>query len=418
MTPSEPMVVRIKDYQILKDAKFTFVNGLNVILGPSNNGKSSVIRAIEAALFHKTGESFIRLGQDAAQVGIAMNGHKINWVKTRDSGAYVLDGKEFRKIGRAAPPDIEEATGIKEITVIDSKARINFWKQMDYPFLLDKTPSQLFAFLAFSAEQDQLTSVFQRIKEDAKVIERSITSTEGKIDSTKELKKNLEEELKVLEDYEQTVKDLLSIDKQVSECDRLGQLVSEIRESMDSIKRTQSILTTLQEQLTSVGDISGIRTKIDECSALRETIKKINEKRTTIETLSTKINKMKTIEIPDLTDEIKKLKELKELIATTAETQRKIDSLESKISRVSSELEKVKGVYSILESSIKVIEDLKPKVSSFRELINKTKTTVDKVRQLQAREETLKAQLEEAEEQLSEFKVCPLCGQERGKHEH
>ena len=40
----------IKDFQIIKKATLEFTPGLNVIIGPSNNGKTSILKAIKAAL--------------------------------------------------------------------------------------------------------------------------------------------------------------------------------------------------------------------------------------------------------------------------------------------------------------------------------------------------------------------------------
>ena len=42
------MKVQIKNYQIIKDANLEFIPGLNVIIGPSNNGKTSILKAIKA----------------------------------------------------------------------------------------------------------------------------------------------------------------------------------------------------------------------------------------------------------------------------------------------------------------------------------------------------------------------------------
>ena len=36
--------VKVKNYQIIKEAEATFIPGLNIIVGPSNNGKTSFIK--------------------------------------------------------------------------------------------------------------------------------------------------------------------------------------------------------------------------------------------------------------------------------------------------------------------------------------------------------------------------------------
>ena len=43
----ETINVNVKDFQIIKSAKAEFIPGLNLIIGPSNNGKTSFIKAIK-----------------------------------------------------------------------------------------------------------------------------------------------------------------------------------------------------------------------------------------------------------------------------------------------------------------------------------------------------------------------------------
>ena len=54
------MKVKIKDYQVIKDIDLDFDKGLTAIVGTSNNGKSSILRAIEGAIFNKIGRASCR----------------------------------------------------------------------------------------------------------------------------------------------------------------------------------------------------------------------------------------------------------------------------------------------------------------------------------------------------------------------
>ena len=54
--------VKIHDFQSHEDSFMEFEKGLNIIVGPSDSGKSAVIRAIKWALFNEIGKGdyFVR----------------------------------------------------------------------------------------------------------------------------------------------------------------------------------------------------------------------------------------------------------------------------------------------------------------------------------------------------------------------
>lgn len=54
------MKVSISNYQIIKQAVLDFKPGFNVIIGPSNNGKSSILKAIKSAVYTESGTTPIR----------------------------------------------------------------------------------------------------------------------------------------------------------------------------------------------------------------------------------------------------------------------------------------------------------------------------------------------------------------------
>lgn len=57
------MDVTLKNYQIISKAELSFIPGLNVIIGPSNNGKSSILKGIKALLYTVPGTMPIKQGE-------------------------------------------------------------------------------------------------------------------------------------------------------------------------------------------------------------------------------------------------------------------------------------------------------------------------------------------------------------------
>jgi exonuclease SbcC len=97
------MHVFIKDYQILKNIELDFKPGLNVITGPSNNGKSSIIKAIKAAIYTETGSTPIRFGCDFYLVQIKNNNHSVLFQKKQTTATYVVDKETYSKFGTNTP---------------------------------------------------------------------------------------------------------------------------------------------------------------------------------------------------------------------------------------------------------------------------------------------------------------------------
>src|SRR5688572_7680246 len=61
------MHLTVTDFQSLGRVEVE-VSGLTVLVGPSNRGKSALIRALEAVLFNKPGDAFVRHGKKKAVV--------------------------------------------------------------------------------------------------------------------------------------------------------------------------------------------------------------------------------------------------------------------------------------------------------------------------------------------------------------
>lgn len=85
---------QIKDFQIVKKASLEFIPGLNVIVGPSNNGKTSILKAIKAAIYTVPGATPIRSGQTSYAVGLNYNGHTVILQKGLKESVYLVDRRK------------------------------------------------------------------------------------------------------------------------------------------------------------------------------------------------------------------------------------------------------------------------------------------------------------------------------------
>lgn len=129
--------VRIKDYQALRDVELT-VKGFVCIVGEGDLGKSSIRRAIEAAVYGQRGDSFISWGSQQTEVTLEFDDFTFTWSKKKGEGGFyklVNDTVKAESLEKALPD-----SGLKEIVVNDRKFRLNVFKQFSALFLVNNTP--------------------------------------------------------------------------------------------------------------------------------------------------------------------------------------------------------------------------------------------------------------------------------------
>lgn len=141
--------VNIKNFQSHTSSELTFENGMNVIIGPSDQGKTSIIRAIKWVLFNEPkGTEFIRTGATWASVSIELsNGFTITRERSKTKNRYILthpDGEVdiYEGFGNEVPYEVIKTHGVFP-TEVDKEtgAKLSISEQLEGPFLLTQSAS-------------------------------------------------------------------------------------------------------------------------------------------------------------------------------------------------------------------------------------------------------------------------------------
>ncbi|MCF6097423.1 AAA family ATPase [Thermovorax subterraneus] len=137
--------LKINNFQSHKNTEITFDEGLTVILGPTDQGKSAIIRALKWVLYNEPrGTDFISVGSNLCRVTLEMDdGTVITRERTNNKNRYILikNGKKqiFEGFGNVVPVEITKAHGIPKIYLDkDSTCTVNLAEQLDGPFLLSE----------------------------------------------------------------------------------------------------------------------------------------------------------------------------------------------------------------------------------------------------------------------------------------
>ncbi len=127
------------NFQSHAKSTFNFGPGLNVIVGPSDSGKTAVIRGIRwATKNYPSGDAFRRLGTTGVAVTMDFSdGQQV--VRQREkTGAnrYLANEQMFEGFGTGVPLEVLEAHGMPDIVIGDFKTSLNIAFQLEPAFLL------------------------------------------------------------------------------------------------------------------------------------------------------------------------------------------------------------------------------------------------------------------------------------------
>lgn len=126
--------LQLFNFQAHKRLKIEFSSGITTIKGPSDVGKSSILRAVRLLCLNDiSGEDFISWGEEEAVVILRVDGRKIVRRKGKEN-IYKLDGEVFKSFRDGVPDTIKAVLQMNEI---------NFQKQHDSPFWLSASAPEV-----------------------------------------------------------------------------------------------------------------------------------------------------------------------------------------------------------------------------------------------------------------------------------
>ncbi|NLK44218.1 MAG: AAA family ATPase [Tissierellia bacterium] len=220
--------VILENFQSHKYTVLEFNEQLNVIVGPSDSGKTAILRGIRWVLYNEpSGDYFIREGESHCSVTLEFNdGTKVKRFRSRSKNIYYLYNLEndeiaFEGFGTSVPEEILNATGIKKILLDkDLSKPINLSDQLEGAFLLSEKGST------------RASSIGRLV--GVNIIDDTIRDTLKDIRNLSVKKKNIEERLLKLQDE-------LS---QYEYLEELKNRIEKINYIRDKISTKKKLLTT------------------------------------------------------------------------------------------------------------------------------------------------------------------------------
>jgi len=150
--------IRLLNFQGHKDSALEFNPGFNVIIGDSDKGKSSIVRAEEWVRTNRPRGVDTILRHNASEVSVVLTTETSTIERNRtkrDTGSYLLNTETFSVMGGDVPLPVQNALNMDDI---------NVQLQLDGHFLILETPGKAASLINRITKLDRIDSALSKLK--------------------------------------------------------------------------------------------------------------------------------------------------------------------------------------------------------------------------------------------------------------
>lgn len=177
------MKLRVQNFQTAKDTTLD-IKGFTVIIGKSNTGKTSLLRAAEASIFNDSITSCVRHGEKDATVTVELPSLAYTWEKGETKNGYQITTdkgtKEYSKVGFQVPDEIPKY-GFREFK-IDGETypiRPQFAEWHSPIFLLNKSGKVITELMASVTRLDVINMAIRKCSTNLRRDKSTLKVREG-----------------------------------------------------------------------------------------------------------------------------------------------------------------------------------------------------------------------------------------------
>jgi len=240
--------------------------GVNAIVGASDSGKSSILKALRLIQFGRpSGDAYIHAREKQSKITIEFD----DGVVTKEKGKvnqFSLKTEEGEKSWKGAniPADVEKFVNLNSI---------NFQFQFDSPFLVSLSPPAAAKEINEAANLDKADSSLTNISRASRRLKSKLMDKKESLDELKEERnelKYLDEAEGAFSAIENLDREIRALESQQSELQGLldhKQALLEKREQLDQddLTNAKSALNTIENQIK---EIENLEKGLDELSSL------------------------------------------------------------------------------------------------------------------------------------------------------
>jgi len=376
--------IRIQNYMRHADTTINFKPGVNILIGATGAGKSSVIYAIQSvALNSETELCMLKWGASKYSNTLYVDDYRITRFRSKGTNGYIVQKKgekpqKYGAIGTKVPEEVQNILQLSDL---------NFQRQHDAPFWLNKyiTGGGIFKAInklvdleVIDTSQKYLKSMRAKNKIKLELLEEDIDADSKEIELYKDIDK-LQDSLQHYKAQEQSLKSsytkFTNIQNTLAKIIAYKKQLQQIAKMLEDFQHLAKMYPTPHPNLKTI----------------KNTILEIIQHR----------HKKKLLYIPN----IDKLEQLHTRCISNYDKTRKLIEI---ISNYDKTAKQYSDLYipniDKLEQLFKIINSIKQKTTKIKSILDNHSTTCNL-------QETCKLQITELEKELKERigDICPLC---------
>lgn len=272
------MITRLtlKNFQAHKESILEFDPGVNVIIGSTDSGKSSIIRALKKLAKNRPlGEAFRSYwGGETVIEAEFEEGTKAAFKKGGQNDGYWINDDLHLKAFKTDVPE--------EISAVLHLDETNLQNQFDKPFLIENTPGEVAAHFNNIANLQSIDNCRSKLKSNNAANEKEINRLQVNVDKYNEQVKEYDfldkasVHVEVLEDvvntYIKTANKIQAISATITKLNSIEQQEEEIHGEIQAETLVTALLANIQEQKTIQKEIQCISTILETVEGIEETL--------------------------------------------------------------------------------------------------------------------------------------------------
>ncbi|MBA4603727.1 AAA family ATPase [Thermoactinomyces mirandus] len=456
----------IDNFQSHKHTEIELTDGLNVFVGPSDSGKSAILRALKWVLFNiPRGTDFIRTGTRECRVCLILNdGTEVTRIRSSSVNRYVLrtaDGNEqiFEGFGNTVPEEITRLHQIVPVRLDQKELILHFGSQLESPFLLFESNQNKAKTIGRISGAHLIDNALKKTSSDRlalggeiKQLEKERAKLEGKLkpyDNLEELETSYliaEQAFHEVQQKEQLKEHLKKVLKYLEKICREKKLLLEKIASFEHLPQSEQEVLHLEYKKTLLHQFERFRDRwqqlqqekqlkqdlVKRCRHLPEAEKSlaalVENKNRLLQFIQLKkqwrINKNKITQLYQVLVRLKQVPEAVEeyeRIEEKADRLRVIQPLVRRREQNIRALNNWRGIEKKSQQTLKVLEEIVPKltekVSCMQKLVSLQTMLLDKTRRIETgrnfikeREQEIYRYAKELYHLLKQRGKCPTCG--------
>lgn len=406
-----PFVVRVRDFQSIGDTITIEVNGLTVITGPNNSGKTALMRALFGLFSNARGNSFVRYGKESARVEVEFSDRTIVWEKGMKVNRYVVDGKPLERVGAGVPAEVVSA-GVMPVEAAGRELWPQFAQQFVGQIFLLNEPGSVLAEAIANVDKVGVLNEALRLSQS----DRKSAASDLKLRNVDVAKH--EESLRKFDGLEEVVVRVRKIEGDRKRILREQAECSELKSYRDRYESIRGVAVALAPVRAIPDPSPDLASKIVKTQKANQELRGYRDRYVAGRKIVSSLSEIRTV--PTISDE------LPTRIRKSSQALEWARGISKRFVQVKSELETAKTATDRAREMTlpdsQVVLEARTRLEAARALATKWKTADQAVEALTAQLSSLTNEHSEAEKELASLfqqsGKCPYCGVNHEAHTH